>query len=91
MRIVAAAVLCWLLGAAGCGDDALVIDGAQLEEEIRSQLDADGVEAADVSCPAARPVEEGDTFTCGVSIEGRQHLVEVEQTSDEGDVEWWLD
>lgn len=68
---------------AGCGGK--VIDADELEDEIKTQAEAAGLVIDEVSCPEV-DAEEGETFTCDVTIKGEETEIEVEQQDDEGNV-----
>jgi hypothetical protein len=68
------------------------LDMERIESEIlqgiESQTDA---QLERVDCPEEREAKEGDTFTCtAVAEDGQTAPVRVEQTSDDGDIEWEL-
>jgi hypothetical protein len=71
---------------AGCGGG---IDGDDLEAEITK--DAEGLQDPlvldGVDCPSPE-TEEGDTFTCTVTVKGQETELEVVQTDDDGNVRY---
>jgi len=70
---------------AGCGGE--TIDGDSLEGEIREDAEALGLVLDGVDCPSP-DVDEGDTFTCTITIKGEPRDLEVVQTDDDGGVSY---
>lgn len=69
-----------LLLLAGCS-----VDSAEVEDEIKSQLEAQlGIEDADVSCDEDIAAEEGETFNCSVTVDGETLEFEGVITSVDG-------
>jgi hypothetical protein len=72
---------------AGCGGS--TIDGGQLEDEIVDDAEAAGLVLDGADCPSP-DVEEGDTFSCTVTVKGEERPLEVTQRNDDGNVEYDL-
>ena len=72
---------------AGCGGS--TIDGGQLEEEVREDAESAGLVLDAVECPSP-DVDEGDTFSCTVTVKGEERPLEIRQRNDEGNVEYDL-
>ena len=68
---------------AGCGGT--TIEGGQLEEEIIADAENEGLVIDAASCPSP-DAEEGDTFTCDVTVKGQETELEITQTDDDGNV-----
>jgi hypothetical protein len=73
------------LAIAGCGGS--TIDGGELEDEIKEDAAERELVLDDVDCPS-RDLEEGDTFTCTVTLKGQPTELEVAQTDDDGSVSY---
>jgi hypothetical protein len=57
------------------------LDGSAVEREIidSTESELDGAAVSKATCPASRPVERGDTFTCTLLIDGQEVKVRVTQ------------
>ncbi|MCM1982729.1 DUF4333 domain-containing protein [Lyngbya confervoides] len=66
------------------------IDDAKVETAISEGIQTQtGLVANTVICPEDQKIEEGNTFTCKVTLEGGQSFdAEVTQTDDEGNIRW---
>ena len=67
------------------------IDGSDLEAAVLDSIaEQTGSEPdLEIDCPTAVKMEEGDEFDCDVVSDGEvAGVVHVEQTSDDGDVDW---
>jgi hypothetical protein len=71
------------LAFAACGGE--TIDGDSLEAEIREDAETLNLVLDGVDCPSP-DVEEGERFTCTVTIKGEPRDLEVVQTDDDGGV-----
>ena len=68
------------------------LDNKKLEGAITDGLKAKGVALKSVSCPSDRQAKSGDKFTCDAVTDGGDKLVvNVEQTDDQGNVNWKVD
>jgi hypothetical protein len=72
---------------AGCGGS--TIDGGGLEDEITEDAAAAGLTLDGVDCPSP-DVDEGDTFSCTVTVKGEERALEIRQRNDDGNVEYDL-
>jgi hypothetical protein len=80
-------VCIFALFTAACGGEKLSDSRAQrqIENGIYEQLQV----KVDVACPADRPLEKGDRFTCSVSSKDTDALrVRAIQTNSKGNVRW---
>ncbi|MGH2838484.1 MAG: DUF4333 domain-containing protein [Thermoleophilaceae bacterium] len=77
------AAISLVLVIAGCGGT--TIDGGELEDEIKEDAEGQGLVLDGVDCPSP-DVEEGNTFTCTITIKGEPRDLEVTQTDDDGNV-----
>jgi hypothetical protein len=80
-------LVCCLLLLGACSK---VLDMEVVESGIKDGLNEQLGVDADVDCPDERDAEKGDTFQCTVSADGDTATVRVEQTDDEGNVNWEL-
>jgi hypothetical protein len=80
--------------AAGCGGSgAEDLDLARARAGVRGYVErfyGGEVDIGKATCPERVVVEEGDTFTCTVSIEGQDFAVGLRQKDDDGNVEMKL-
>ena len=68
------------------------IDNKKLETAITDGLKAKSVTLKSVTCPDDRPAKAGDKFDCeAVTSDGDKLAVKVEQTDDQGNVNWKVD
>ena len=80
-----AVALAAFVGATGRAE----LDTAALEQRIAASLSQKAGEAVAVSCPGSVRLESGGTFTCTATRgDGREMVVLVQQTDDQGDVTW---
>ena len=65
------------------------LDTGALEVRIAASLSQSAGHDVTVSCPGSVPLESGATFTCtATGDDGRELVVLVQQTDDQGDVTW---
>ena len=65
------------------------LDTAALERRIEAGLSSTMGAGVRVSCPGSVALESGSTFTCtATGADGRELVVLVQQTDDQGDVTW---
>jgi hypothetical protein len=65
------------------------LDTEALELRIAASLSQSAGRDVTVSCPGSVPLESGATFTCTATVgDGREFVVLVQQTDDQGDVTW---
>jgi hypothetical protein len=83
MKRVALIAVAVLVASAGCGGTE--IDGDELADEIIEDAEGEGlvVDAADCPSPDA---EEGDRFTCVLTVKGQETELEVTQADSDGNV-----
>lgn len=73
------------LGACGVGGPTRVIGTDRLTDDLTDDVVAEyGVEAKDVRCPDEVGVDEGETFTCEVDLDGGTLTYLVTQVDDQG-------
>jgi uncharacterized protein DUF4333 len=73
---------------AGCAN---TIDADKAEEEITDDAEGDGLDVEEVKCPDDVDAKDGEKFDCDVELGGGQDAeVEVEVTSDDGDLRYNL-
>jgi uncharacterized protein DUF4333 len=65
---------------AACGDE--TIDSGKLEQDIKGDVEREGLVLDDVSCPSPE-VQEGDTFECTVTVKGEERKLEVRQRANQ--------
>ncbi|RFU20358.1 DUF4333 domain-containing protein [Geodermatophilus marinus] len=71
---------------------ATTIDTAEAERQIAALTeDRVGLAASDVTCPEDVEARAGNTFTCTATLDGQETSFTVEQTDDEGNVEFTSD
>jgi hypothetical protein len=76
-------VAAWLVG---CSTGPRIVDHAELEAGIMAQS-PDSVRIASVSCPDDRVLRQGDTFTCGGTLDTGEPVTFVAtQTDGDGDI-----
>ena len=65
------------------------LDTAKLKKAIRTEVDDKlPIRIGQVTCPEDVKVDEGDIFSCEVAIDDDSLEIEVEQTDDEGNVDF---
>jgi hypothetical protein len=86
---VAVLALGTVFGVAACKSK---LDGKKLETAIADGMKTQGMATKSVSCPADREAKKGDTFDCDAVLEsGDKIKVKVEQSDDQGNVNWKTD
>ncbi len=77
------------LAAVGCNGTP-VLDDQRLEEVIsQGYQERLGVGLTTIDCPADRPIQQGDTFTCAATTDqGESIVITVTQTDNAGTVHW---
>jgi hypothetical protein len=67
------------------------LDKGKLESSISDTCKSKGLALKSVTCPADRPVKEGDTFDCnGVTDDGDKLDFHVTQKDAQGNIDWKL-
>jgi len=96
-RLVAGLVGGLVLGALGGASCAagttapLAIDGAKLEQNIKTDASATELKLAKVECPRDRAAKADDTFTCSATVEAGGTLnYDVRITSERGEYRYQL-
>lgn len=84
-RLVLLAAVASALAAAGC---TAMLDTEQAAGELEKEIERQtGAELAAVECPEDVEAKQGSTFRCTVrGADGTTVTIDVEQTSDEGDI-----
>jgi hypothetical protein len=78
-----------VVGLAACKNK---LDNKKLETAISDGMKAQSVPAKSVTCPGDREAKKGDTFDCeAVTEAGDKVKVKIEQTDDQGNVNWKID
>jgi hypothetical protein len=89
----AAAALC--AGATGCSFSASTssnLDIPKAEQEIAKGIQEQTGETATVECPEPVEMKQGGTFICTATFtSGLTGTISVEQTDDQGNVNWQLE
>ena len=68
------------------------LDSKKLETAITDGMKSQGIPTKSVSCPADREAKKGDTFDCDAVTEaGDKVKIKIEQTDDQGNVNWKVD
>ena len=68
------------------------LDGKKLETAITDGMKGQGIPTKSVTCPSDREAKKGDTFDCDAVTEaGDKVKVKIEQTDDQGNVNWKVD
>jgi hypothetical protein len=85
MKRIALIAVAAAVASAGCGGT--TIDGGDLEDEITKDAEDQGLVLDAVDCPSP-DAEEGETFTCTVTVKSQETEFEVVQTDDDGNVNY---
>ncbi|MDP8943386.1 MAG: DUF4333 domain-containing protein [Actinomycetota bacterium] len=77
----------------GCGATDRVTRGTIDEQRTEGMIEATMIDKGDaeqakVDCPGGVPVEEGDTFRCTGTADGKPITVDVTQRDGEGTLSW---
>jgi hypothetical protein len=77
------------LAAVGC-NTTLTLDDQVLEQKISQDfLQQTQHSLTSIDCPADRPIQQGDTFTCSATTDdGASLVITVTQTDNAGNVHW---
>ena len=63
-----------------CGET--TIEGGRLESDIKEDAQREGLTLDSVECPSPK-AEEGERFTCTVTVKGEERELEIEQRANE--------
>jgi hypothetical protein len=68
------------------------IDHKKVEQSIKTQAAAKGLDLTSIDCPKNIPLKQGEAFACnGVDADGKNVSFRVDQTDSKGDIQWKLD
>lgn len=65
---------------AACGET--MIEGGRLERDVKEDAGREGLTLDSVDCPSPE-AEEGERFTCTVTVKGEERELEIEQRANE--------
>jgi len=78
--------------AALCACNLLKIDHRKVEQSIRSEASAKGLDLTSLECPKNVKMKAGDSFACnGVDSDGQKLSFHVDQVDGAGSIKWHLD
>lgn len=82
------AVACLALSACGL----MKIDHKKVEQSIKSETSAKGLELTSIDCPTNVKLKAGEAFACnGVDVDGQKLSFRVDQVDGNGSIKWKLD